>query len=116
MSFVSGGVPPADLLPLVRVTPLLSNLLYLLALAGSWSAVWSWRHRAGKSHLLSLLVVLLAAMAFFVPPMGLTDDEELDKDALYLMQQYLKAAAEREQEEKEAEVVQDNSDNTPVVL
>lgn len=54
---------------------------------------------------------LLAAMAFFVPPMGLTDDEELDKDALYLMQQYLKAAAEREQEEKETEVVQDNSDN-----
>jgi hypothetical protein len=54
---------------------------------------------------------MLAAMAFFVPPMGLTDDEELDKDALYLMQQYLKAAAEREQEEKEAETVQDNSDN-----
>lgn len=54
---------------------------------------------------------LVAAMAFFVPPMGLTDDEELDKDALYLMQQYLKSAAEREQEEKEAEVVQDNSDN-----
>src|SRR5258706_4105646 len=49
---------------------------------------------------LSFLTVggLLAAMAFFVPPMGLTDDEELDKDALYLMQQYLKAAAEREQE------------------
>src|SRR5258706_1150876 len=62
---------------------------------------------------LSFLTVggLLAAMAFFVPPMGLTDDEELDKDALYLMQQYLKAAAEREQEEKETEVVQDNSDN-----
>lgn len=62
---------------------------------------------------LSFLTVggLLAAMAFFVPPMGLTDDEELDKDALYLMQQYLKAAAEREQEQKETEVVQDNSDN-----
>ncbi|HEY4103917.1 MAG TPA: AgmX/PglI C-terminal domain-containing protein [Polyangiaceae bacterium] len=54
---------------------------------------------------------LVAAMAFFVPPLGLTDDEDLDKDALYLMQQYLKSAAEREQEEKEAEVVQDNSDN-----
>src|SRR5450631_717003 len=62
---------------------------------------------------LSLAAVggLVAAMAFFVPPMGLNDDEELDKDALYLMQQYLKSAAEREQEEKEAEVVQDNSDN-----
>jgi hypothetical protein len=54
---------------------------------------------------------MMAALAFFVPPMGLTDDEELDKDALYLMQQYLKAAAEREQEEKEAEVVQEQSDN-----
>jgi hypothetical protein len=54
---------------------------------------------------------LIAAMAFFVPPLGLTDDEDLDKDALYLMQQYLKAAAEREQEEKEPEVVEENSDN-----
>jgi hypothetical protein len=32
VSFVSGGTPPADLLPLVRVTPLVSNVLYLLAL------------------------------------------------------------------------------------
>ena len=40
---------------------------------------------------LSLAAVggLVAAMAFFVPPLGLTDDEDLDKDALYLMQQYL---------------------------
>src|SRR5690606_6803085 len=53
----------------------------------------------------------VAAMAFFVPPLGLTDDEDLDKDRLYLMQQYLDAAAEREQEEKEAEVVQENADN-----
>jgi len=54
---------------------------------------------------------IIAAMAFFVPPLGLTDDEDLDKDALFLMQQYLKAAAEREQEEKDPEVVQENSDN-----
>jgi hypothetical protein len=62
---------------------------------------------------LSFLTVggILASLAFFMPPLGLTDDEELDKDALYLMQQYLKAAAEREQEEKEAEVVQENADN-----
>ena len=26
--------------------------------AGVWSAVWSWRHRAPRAHLLSLLVVL----------------------------------------------------------
>ncbi|MEJ2219093.1 MAG: FHA domain-containing protein, partial [Gemmatimonadota bacterium] len=38
---------------------------------------------------------LIAAMAFFVPPLGLTDDEEIDKEQLYLIQQYLKSAAER---------------------
>jgi hypothetical protein len=53
----------------------------------------------------------IAAMAYFVPPLGLTDDEGIDKDQLYLIQQYLKSAAEREQEEKETEVVEENSDN-----
>ncbi len=53
----------------------------------------------------------IAAMAFFVPPLGLTDDEDIDKDQLYLIQQYLKAAAEREQEEKETEVVEEQADN-----
>ncbi|HEY2406373.1 MAG TPA: AgmX/PglI C-terminal domain-containing protein [Polyangiaceae bacterium] len=62
---------------------------------------------------LSLLTIggFVAGMAFFMPPFGVNDDEDLDKDALFMMQQYLKSAAEREQEEKEAEVVQDNSDN-----
>jgi hypothetical protein len=55
---------------------------------------------------------LIAAMAFFVPPLGLTDDEEIDKDQLYLIQQYLKSAAEREQEEKETEqIAEENADN-----
>jgi len=54
---------------------------------------------------------VIAAMAFFVPPLGLTDDEDIDKDQLYLIQQYLNSAAEREQEEKETEVVEDNADN-----
>ena len=36
---------------------------YLLAVvvligAGVWSAVWAWRHRAGKAHVLSLLIVV----------------------------------------------------------
>jgi hypothetical protein len=54
----------------------------------------------------------IAAMAFFVPPLGLTDDEEINQDQLYLIQQYLNAAAEREQEEKETEqVTEDNADN-----
>src|SRR5688572_14787287 len=74
-------------------------------------AAWDWTVASyfGLSFLAHAGII--AAMAFFVPPLGLTDDEELDKDALFLMQQYLKAAAEREQEEKDPEVVQENSDN-----
>lgn len=54
----------------------------------------------------------IAAMAFFVPPLGLTDDEDVDKNALYLMQQFLNAAAERELEEKETEqVTEQDADN-----
>jgi hypothetical protein len=55
---------------------------------------------------------LIAAMAFFVPPLGLTDDEGIDKDQMYLIQQFLKSAAEREMEEKETEqVTEDKADN-----
>lgn len=43
---------------------------------------------------------LIAAMATFTPPLGLTDDEGVDKDALHLLQQYLHADAEREREPK----------------
>jgi len=63
---------------------------------------------------LSLAAVggFVAAMAFFVPPLGLTDDEDINQDQLYLIQQYLQAAAEREQEEKETEqVAEENADN-----
>jgi hypothetical protein len=38
----------------------------VLMAAGTWSAVWTWRHRASKAHILSLLLILwggtLAAM------------------------------------------------------
>ncbi len=63
---------------------------------------------------LSLAAVggFVAAMAFFVPPLGLTDDEDIDKDTLLLIQQYLKSAAEREQEERETEqIAEENADN-----
>ena len=57
-------------------------------------------------------VGLVAAMAFFVPPMGLTDEEGQSRDRQYLIQQYLQAAAERDEERKEteatAETVADN--------
>jgi hypothetical protein len=30
--------------------------------AGVWSALWTWRHRSGRGHLLSLLLVLWGAL------------------------------------------------------
>ena len=40
-----------------------ARLAYLAAVgryrgAGLWSAVWTWRHRPGKAHMLSLLLVV----------------------------------------------------------
>ena len=45
----------------------LGLLAYLFAVAvligaGAWSAVWAWRHRAGKAHVLSLLIVVWGAI------------------------------------------------------
>ena len=34
----------------------------------------------------------LGSLAFFTPPLGLTDDEDLDRDRLFLIQQYLDAS------------------------
>ena len=52
---------------------------------------------------------LLAAMAFFMPPLGSTDEDGISSDQQYLLQQYLQAAAEKEMEEKETEQVADNN-------
>jgi pSer/pThr/pTyr-binding forkhead associated (FHA) protein len=52
---------------------------------------------------------ILAAMAFFMPPLGMTDEDGISADQQYLIQQYLDAAAEKEQEEKETEQVADNN-------
>ena len=41
---------------------------------------------------------LLAAMALMAPPLGLTTDEALPNEHLYLLQQYLTASAERTQQ------------------
>ncbi len=50
---------------------------------------------------------VLAAMAAFVPPLGLTDDSGADQDRIYMIQQYLSSAAERERDEQK-EVTQDD--------
>lgn len=30
----------------------------VVAMGGLWSAIWTWRHRSGRGHILSLLVIL----------------------------------------------------------
>lgn len=51
---------------------------------------------------------ILAAMAFFMPPLGATGEDEISADQQYLIQQYLQAAAEKEMEEKETEQIAEN--------
>jgi len=55
---------------------------------------------------------LLAAMFFFMPALTGTEDGSMSADQQYLLQQMLKAAAEKEMEEKETEqVTEQNADN-----
>lgn len=50
----------------------------VVALGGVWSAVWSWRHRSGRAHVLALLLVLwggiLTAMEV-LPRVGYAKDD-----------------------------------------
>src|SRR5690606_34934193 len=43
---------------------------------------------------------LMAAMAFFVPPMNLLPDEDLERERLYLINAILDGQAEKEREQK----------------
>jgi hypothetical protein len=57
-------------------------------------------------------VLLMSAFAFFMPPLGINDAEAMEKDQLFLMQQYLNASAEREQEAREeSTTVEDNTNS-----
>ena len=42
--------------------------------------------------------LMVSAAAFFVPPLGLGDETEIDQDRLRVIQQYLRASAERDRE------------------
>lgn len=62
----------------------------------------------------SLVAVLglLASMAYFRPPDGVIDEDGISRDQLRLIRQYLKASAEKEQEQVETEQVSEtNADN-----
>jgi hypothetical protein len=48
-----------------------------------------------------IAAALLASLAFWMPARGLSDDEDLDKDRLIEMKQYLSSIAERNREEEQ---------------
>jgi hypothetical protein len=55
---------------------------------------------------------LLAAMAFFMPPLGATDEDGISQEQQYTIQQYLQAAADKELQQKETEqTAENNADN-----
>jgi hypothetical protein len=63
-------------------------------------------------HGLSFLIHagLLAAAAFFLPPMGADEDSKIDSDKLAFMQQALNVTAEKEPEKKESPDLMENQD------
>lgn len=65
----------------------------------------------GLSTLLQLGVI--SAMALFTPALGLNDEEGLDTERIYAIQQYLDAAAERERERQRAEAQQGGEAEIP---
>jgi len=82
------------------------------AAAGLFSSSRDWSAMLYVGLSMAVHVGLLSAMAFFMPPLGLMDEDEMSKDQLYLIQQYLSAAAEREMEQKETDQIsEDNADN-----
>jgi hypothetical protein len=52
----------------------------VVAIGGAWSAVWSWRHRSGRAHVLALLLIvwggILTAMEV-LPRVGYAKDDPL---------------------------------------
>jgi hypothetical protein len=63
------------------------------------------------STLLQLGVI--SALALFTPSLGLNDEEGLDMERIYAIQQYLDAAAERERERERAEAEQGGEAHVP---
>ena len=61
----------------------------------------------------AIVGALVASFAFWMPGMGLTDGEDLDRDRLDTMKQYLSAQAERNREEEAEKDQSGNKDNQP---
>lgn len=59
------------------------------------------------------VAALIASFAFWMPALGLTDEEGIDNERLVLMKQYLSAEAERNREEQAANDQSGQKDNQP---
>lgn len=107
-----GEVPGAHELPLTpdtRVHLELNGLVFQTAAvragrkpAGGLLADRDWSATMFVGFSMAAHAAMIAAVAMFMPPLGLTDAEAAQKDQLVLMQQYLSASAEREAEAREA--------------
>ncbi len=78
----------------------LSNAARKTAASGLLQRDWTTSPYVGLS--MAVHAGMLAAMATFMPQMGLNDEDMAAKDQLYLMQQYLSATAEPAHEAREA--------------
>jgi hypothetical protein len=56
---------------------------------------------------------IIAAMAWFAPPLGLTEDDGIDQERLVTIRQYLSASAEREREEQNRATEEQGDVRTP---
>lgn len=70
------------------------------------------RRMAGAFGLtIAASAMLVGAMAYFMPPLGLTDDEGTGQSQAYAMQQYLTASAEREMQIDDQQNATDRNDS-----
>lgn len=82
----------------------LGNLSFRVAAvaAGKRTArrVFGGDHHTAASFGITALVcgALMGTLAYFVPPLGLTEDDSAAQDRMYAIQQYLASASERERE------------------
>jgi hypothetical protein len=60
-----------------------------------------------------IAAALIASLAFWMPRLGDADSEDLDRDRLITMQQYLSAQAERDREEKAENAESGQKDSQP---
>lgn len=95
LSFRIANVPPGTATPRVGLFGLDRSVLSYFGLS------------------LASAAALIAGFAFWVPSLGLNDGEDLDRDRIVLMQQYLSAQAERNLQERLDSAQSGNKDNQP---